>query len=214
MKAIVMLADLKASRKKEDRDAVGRRIRESLRKVSEQFEDDLVTEFDIQRGIDEFGGIVKETAPSGELLLELWKELHPHAVRISLAEGTLDVVPDADSPSIHEFDGPAFHVASEALDSMDKEGKLVSMRLEGQPPDSDLEDVANLIYFHILDWTPRQLEIYEAYTEMNSQSEVAERFGISQPTVSETLQNVRTKFMQKASDRMAGRINETFGGPA
>lgn len=214
MRAIVLLADLKESRKKEGRDAVGQQVRGSLREISERFDEHLVTALEPQRGIDEFGGILEETAPCGPILLELWKALHPHAVRFSLAGGRLDVVPETAAPSIHAFDGPAFHVASEALDAMDNEGKLVALNAQNREPDRVVEDLANLVYFRLLDWTPRQLEVYEAYTEMGSQSRVAEHFGVSQPTVSGILQNVRTTFMRKILDRTAARINEAVGGPA
>lgn len=211
MRAIVLLADLKASRKKEGRDALGRQIRESIQEINEQSQDYLVTPFGIQRGIDEFGGIIQPAAPTGHILVDFWKALHPHEVRFSLSKGELDVVPE-ENPSVHEFDGPAFHSASEALSKMDKAGKLVSLEIESQEPAPQLEDTANLLYFQILDWTPHQLEVYEAYAEKESQAEVAELFGISQPTVSETLQKVRTKFMRTALDRMADQLRQRFGG--
>lgn len=81
MRAIVILADVKASRKKESRESVGRDIRASLGEVSENFRDNLVTSFDLQRGIDEFGAVLEGTAPAGEILARLWRALHPHAVR-------------------------------------------------------------------------------------------------------------------------------------
>lgn len=212
MRAIVILGDLKASRRKESRETVGRKIRASLEGISERFEEYLVTDFDIQRGIDEFGGVLKAGAASGEILVELWKALHPHAVRFSLVEGPLDVVPQARSPSIHEFDGPALHVASEALDTMDREGKLVNMERDGRQVDPSLIDVANLLYFQLLDWTPHQLEVYEAYGRMESQAEVADHFAISQPTVSEILQKVRSRFMRRAFEDWRKRVREAFGG--
>lgn len=212
MRAIVLLADLKESRKKEGRNAVGQQVRESLRDVSERFDEHLVTAFELQRGIDEFGGVLEETAPCGQILVDLWKALHPHAVRFSLAEGSLDVVPDTADPSIHAFDGPALHLASESLDDMDSEGKLVTINAADRELDPTVDDLANLLYFRLLDWTPRQLEVYEAYSDMGSQARVAAHFGITQPTVSETLQSVRTTFMRKALDRAAGKISETIGG--
>lgn len=214
MIAIVLLADLKESRKKEGRDAVGQRIREGLGTVSRRFEDHLVTAFDVQRGIDEFGGVIETDAPSGEVLLELWKTLHPHEVRFSLARGSLDVVPQTSNPSVHEFDGPALHAAAEALDAMDREGKLVSLTLEDRETDPVLEDLANLLYFQVLDWTSHQLEVYEAYRREGSQAEVADHFGISQPTVSEILGNVRSRFVAGAFEHFTERISETLGGPA
>lgn len=207
MEATVVLSDLRGSRKKADRPELGGMIAEGLERLSARFSRHLVAPFEPQRGIDEFGAILSTDAPAGEILLELFKHLHPHEARFALVRGQLDVVPPPGKRSIHRFDGPAFHAATAALEDIDQQGRLVTVCREDRPVDATRTTLVNLVYFQLLDWTPHQMEIYEAYEELGMQAEVAERFDITQPTVSRTLQAIRARFMQQATKTMCRNVD-------
>jgi len=210
--ALVLLADLKRSRSKPDRDQVGENVRSTLREANEQHGDDQVARFATLRGIDEFGGILSPSAPVGSILWRLWTGIHPHPARFALVRGTLDIVPPEDERSLQRFDGPAIHDASEALETMDREGALVRVLHNGRRIDGPVERLVNLLYFHLLEWTPHRLEVYQAYQELGSQEEVADRFDVTQPTVSESLKAVRARYVTGTRRLIEDALARELGG--
>lgn len=186
---VVVLCDVRGSRRLPDRAAFVRGLESTLERVNRNA-DPLLGTFDLQAGLDEFAGVVRP-GRAGPLLLELWEELHPVEVRFAVARGELDVVPESDGegpPGAAGFDGPAFHRADGLLDRLRGGDRLVAIHTgAGEREDRLLTALGDLLYGRILGWTERQVEVARAYRRAGSQAAVGRELGVSQPTVSRTL---------------------------
>lgn len=199
MRAVVLLADVRASRDLEGRQDLSEEMRRQLHDVNQRHESAFLAPLEFQKGVDELGAVLEADAEGARVLTEAWIALHPVEARFSLVYGELDVVPEGEESSVRLFDGPAIHEASRSIEEMKRTGALVELRLrrDGRS-DRRLSLLGSLLYLRILEWTPRQLELYLAYRRMGSQKEVADHFGISQPSVSEALVKARASFVDRA----------------
>ncbi len=203
MEGIVVLGDIKGSRALPNRQLVSLKFRNALREINAAAKGHLVADFRMQKGVDEFAGILRADANPSRILLHLCQALHPAAARFAVVRGQLDVVPGKAKTNVSDYDGPAFHVAARLLTEADSQDRLISYRVARDPDRDDiLMIIANLVYFHWLNWTPRQLELFRAYRLMGLQEKVAQEFGITQPTVSLALSPLRPTFMFIAENHL------------
>lgn len=217
MEAVVLLADVKGSRRMDERDAWADRLRDTLGALNRTYSRSLEGRFEVQKGVDEFGAVLRVGAPVGNVLVRLWCDLHPIPVRISLVKGELDVAPSPQTPrrrlpSVTRFDGPAFHAAADGLARVEKEGGYLALRLNQSHLDEMLAHYANLAYLHLLRATPRQKELLLAYEEMGSQVKVAQTHGISQPAVSEALAATHARTLLPALALLRSMLNAPEDG--
>lgn len=215
MRAVVLLADVRGSRELEGRQDLSREMRRQLQEVNQRHESAFVAPLEFQKGVDELGAVLEAGSEGARVLTEAWIALHPVEARFSLVYGELDVVPEGEETSIRLFDGPAIHEASRSIEEMKRTGTLVDLRM-GSDDRSDrrLSLLASLLYLRILEWTPRQLELYLAYRRMGSQKEVADHFEIAQPSVSEALAKARASFVDRALEFFIEDAGEAFQGAA
>ena len=217
MQAVVVLGDVKGSRRLQRRPAVAAKVRTGLADLNRAHRAALRGAFDVQKGIDEFGGVVRPGADLGGLLLDAWERFHPIAVRFAVVRGDLDVAPAAPArrlPSVRYFDGPAFHEAAQALDRARRQERLVELRLGGDPALEALTaELANALYLHVLAWTPRQLQVVRAYRAAGNQEAVGRRLRIAQSTVSWALRRTHARAVGPGFVRLRDSLNALARGP-
>lgn len=208
--AVVVLSDVRASRKLEDRAAFADRLEAVLGEINARAHG-LVGRFVAQAGIDEFTGVV-EPGHAGGVLRELWHRLHPVPVRYSVVMGRLDVVPSSDDgglPPTSGFDGPAFHRAAELLRNLRAERRLVTVRASPRDRENHLlSHLGDMVYGHVLDCTERQMEVALAALEAGSQQEAADGLGVGQSTVSRTLAAIKYSRWRNALDAFSDTLDE------
>lgn len=188
VRGIVLLSDVQASRSIEDRAAFADRLDELLAAANDRPEG-VLGAFERQAGLDEFAGVLPP-GPVADLLIRMWLELHPVAVRFALVLDTLDVVPEEEAgrPGASRYDGPAFHRASALLEEARSGPDLTAVRVAGEErTDRLLTALANALYGSILEWTDRQAEVVRTYRSAGSQQKAADVLGVEQSTVSRSL---------------------------
>lgn len=210
---IVVLADVKGSRRRADRARLARRLPEALRELNRVHRGHIRGRFEVQKGIDEFGGVLQVDAPLGKLVSRLWFALHPVPVRLAIVQGVLDVtpVPKRTLPNVRAFDGPAFHVAAQGLDELRAKDRFVFLR-PGDAVTELWEAFGDALYLHLLGWTPRQVTIVNAYRSTGSQAKVGRKLGISQPAVSDALHRAHARTLFPAIDILEARLQLRPGG--
>lgn len=188
--AIALLADVVGSTNLSDRQMLAGRLQPLFQTLNSRFANSLMGAFDVEKGIDEFGALLRSTDCLADILVALWLPLHPYQVRVSLAFGLVDVNPDDASapPSVRLFDGPVFHKAADGLEWLEKRSYLVQVQLSAdEATNKTLTYYANLLYSVLLCLKKKQVLALTYHMEHPLQSEVAARLGVSQPAVSEML---------------------------
>ena len=199
----VVLADVVASREIDDRQAFQERLFEALDVVNDSYSDAIHTEFEIIKGVDEFGGVLRKFAPLYEVLATVLNRIHPVRVRFGIASGDFDV--DTETGSISEMDGWPFHRADELLTATEEDDLYAAVDT-GSPVDSLVSNNLNLLLVAREHLTEHQVAVERAYERHGTQSAVASELDVPQQSVSKTLQradyNRRKLFRETLQDAL------------
>lgn len=180
----VVLADVVGSRDIDDRDAFEARLRTAFDHVNEAEAEYVSTPLTHMKGIDEFGCVLTSAAAVPDLASGLLDRIHPTRVRFAVASGDIDVGDDRET--VAEMDGPAFHRASELLETL-ASNELYAAVDTGKDADGLFAAALNLLLLEREDLTERQVEVILAYERHGTQTEVGEALGLKQQAVSKTL---------------------------
>lgn len=210
MEAVALLSDVKGSRTLQSRQPFFEDLRKDLAALNQTYDGSIIAPLEFQKGLDELGAILRPGGDIGSLLVDLWLAFHPIEARFALVQGPLDIAPSTEEASVHLYDGPALHAASEAIASMKQADQPIHLGSEEGDQDEHASLFASLLYLNILDWTPRQLEVFEAHREGQQQTEIADLFGITQPTVSELLSKTRARFTSVALEAFIEDARDLF----
>lgn len=204
----VVLGDVVASREIDDREAFRDTIEAALDAINERYADDVVGEFTFLKGVDEIAGVIQDPRNLYRILRDVVSAARPGAIRFAVVHGEIDV--GAEGSDVGEMDGPAFHRADEALIEVAEADLYVSF--SGRRPAFDplIEASINLLLVVREDWTDRQRAMVAAYEETGTQADVANRFGVSQQTVSATLRRADWPRLS----RIEGDVNAALDGYA
>ncbi len=196
-----VVADLEGSRHILNREGFAKRLEEVLTELGQGAEagkNEWIAPLESTRGLDELSGAVLKPGPALRAYFHLNRSLWPHRFRFALGRGRIDV--GLESGQAGSMDGPAFHLAADALDRAKKEGKPLAIAARGAP-DSALalaESCAGLHASCVLAWTPRQAAVVSAWLRTRNQKSVAASLGVTQSTISEILAKARLKTIMKA----------------
>lgn len=180
---VVVLGDVVGSRDLEDRAAFADRVRTVVDDVNRTFADDLVAEFAMLKGIDEFVGVLSSVAPLYRVVDAIGRGVAPVEARVVAVTGEIDVSAD-DATGL---DGPAFHEADELLGELERRDLFVDVAVDDGAFDALVAGEMNALHLLKRRWTDRQREVVEHYRETGTQTATANALGVSQQTVSDVL---------------------------
>lgn len=181
----VVLADVVGSRDIDDRPAFQQRLLEALDDVNDLYGDAVHTDFEIIKGVDEFGGVLGQLAPIYEVLATVLNRIHPVRVRFGIASGEFDV--DAETASVSEMDGRPFHRADELLAAAEAD-ELYAGIDTGSPVDPLVSNNLNLLLVAREHLTEHQVTVERAYERHGTQAAAAAELDVPQQSVSKALQ--------------------------
>jgi DNA-binding phage protein len=198
----VLLGDVVRSREVDDRAAFRRRLERACERASRH--DEVHAPFDVLKGIDEIGGVLSAGTSIWSVVRSLTDELHPQQVRLALVSDEIDV--GVETGDVSKMDGPAFHRASELLETVERSNLLFDMQTGRRPLDAAVADELNLLLLLRHEWTERQREVVASYRRHGTQSEVAEDLDVSQQAVSKSLRSASWPTIRTIEER----LNETL----
>lgn len=194
---VALIGDIRGSRELEDRADVQDRFRELVGRLNEELlSGELAPEVATDAGRplasrltvtagDEFQGLLADGHATVRAAVAATDRFEPAGLRFGLGRGTLAT--DLNEEQAIGMDGPCFHRAREALKAARTDEAWI--RVAGWP--GGLDRHANRLFDLVQavreDWTDRQAEFARALQAAGSQQRVAERFGVSKSTVSESL---------------------------
>lgn len=199
-KRCVVLGDVVESRDIPDREAFHERLLSACARVNDAYEGTIVAGFTLQKGVDEFGGVLESPARVYDVVDTIARHVHPEEVRFAVCWGAVDVAPDAND--VQRMDGPAFHRADELQQSIADTPFRFAMDLQDPPLDTTLADEINLLLLRKAEWTTRQHRVAARYDDLESQAAVADELDISQPAVSQALSRANYRVLREIEDRL------------
>lgn len=203
MRGYVLLGDVVGSRDIPEREAFQRRLETVCEAATDDHQDAFQARLDLLVGLDEVGGVLTTVEPLYDVLTSVYDGIDPHRIRFVCVEGEIDVGWEAGD--VREMDGPAFHVADETLERIEREALWFDMvtddggraQLFGA-----IAGVINPILYLRREMTDHQREIAAAYEQLGTQVAVAEEFDVSQQAVSKAMAGSNWPMLRTLEDRI------------
>lgn len=190
-KFYVLLGDVISSRRISDRERFQNQFEEILEKINATYVEDIFADFKILKGIDEIGGVLSTMSNIYKIINEMLEQLHPNLIRFVLIFDYIDT--GMESFDISKMDGPAFHKASDTMNTLKKSKLLFEMSVSDKMIDTAIIGQINLILLTKKNWSLKQHQIVREYKSTHNQDDVAKKLGITQQAVSKTLNKVMWK---------------------
>lgn len=209
---VAVIGDIKGSRKLSDRAACQMRLEKVLNDINERYASSIASRLTITIG-DEFQGLFADGAPVMDVIAQIAYWMQPVALRFGIGIGTMTT---AVNPLLSiGADGPAYHLARSAVEAI----KNTEGRNRSAPcsllvfSDSQVDLYVNaslkLLYALSAAWSVRQREIiYDMLLNRDSQTKVAVRHGITQPTVQKILSSGNYYSFQDSYDAIVHFLSE------
>lgn len=176
-----LIGDVVGSRHLENRSKLQRRLLAKTRELNRRLRAPLVGDLALIRG-DEVQGLLRHPDCAVDIVWELSEAIFPARIVFGLGFGSISTDLYAD---VTQIDGPAFHRARSALEEVATDGWLVAHGF-GESEDFVLTTLFTLMQAIRARWTEKQLG-YVREARRRAQKEVAQHFGVSSSTVSESL---------------------------
>lgn len=204
-KLACLTADLIASRDLGERASVQTRLRDAIVSVNRKLGENLAAPFSITVG-DEWQGLAYDVGTCVAADLCFRRLLHPLRFASGIGLGAISTPMAARTG---EMDGPCFHRARAALVAAAKHGASAT----GLQTGDDLfdETVAGYtLLLHLLSdsWTQKQLQVFEVWEQLGTETATAARLGVSQPTVHQSLARSSAKTYVTASRALIRFVSE------
>lgn len=213
---IAIIADIKNSRKIKDRNEVQKKLRRVLEGINQQYHNDTCSRFTITLG-DEFQGLLRNGANTMHIIADIERQMHPIKMRFGIGVG--DIRTEVIKEMSIGADGPVYHNARKAIDILKEDEK----RNQTNPADIRLEvdgaenqavtEMINVILSLMTAikelWSDRQREIiWDMVEHQVSQTDLAKRLGITQPSVQKSLSKGKYYTYKKGMDMVHKALEE------
>lgn len=213
---IAIIADIKDSKKLENRNEVQKKLNEVLEEINNVFYKDIYSKFIITLG-DEFQGLLFNGKNIMKIISKIEREMYPVKLRFGIGIGGMAT--EINMEMSIGADGPAYYMARDAINYL----KAVERRKQTNPVDIRIEIDGNYnkelalmlnTIFSLLtvikeEWSDRQREvIWDMLEHQDNQTDVAKRLNIKQPTVQKSLSKGKYYAYKEALDTIEKVLGE------
>ncbi len=205
-KLYVLLGDVISSSKIRNRKGAQKKLARACKEVNTVYAKDICADFKILKGIDEIGGVLSTMRNIYNIITTILGQLYPNLIRFVLVFDYIDTA--IDTGDIAKMDGSAFHKASDIMPVLKKSKLMFDMRVGDKMLDNCIAGQVNLILLLKKNWSTKQNRIVREYEKTKNQDEVAKKLGITQQSVSNTL----NRSMWKEIKSIEEKLNNTLIG--
>lgn len=186
---LVLIADIRDSRRLPDRQATQARLHEVLMQLNTAAPDRLASPYTITLG-DEFQTVLLRGDTVFADIVYVMSAMHPVTLRFALATGTLDTPINPDQAI--GMDGPAFHAARKAIEHLKTtDGVLAIVHGDSEAGDALLDDLLDdlvegslgLLNHHLRKWKPSRLAVLSGLLNDMGVPTIARHLGMSEQAV-------------------------------
>ena len=203
-KLYVISGDVISSRRIRDKEAFQKKLEGICAGVNTAHAGDIYAGFKIIKGIDEIEGVLLNISGIYEIIASILEQLYPDSMRFAVALDYIDTA--VETRDTAKMDGPAFHKASDIMDTLKKSGLMFEISTGDEIMDTMISGEINLILLLKKKWSPKQHRVVSEYKKSGNQYEAAKALGITQQAVSKAL----ARSMWKEIGGIEGRLNSVL----
>ena len=201
-----MLGDVKKSRKIQDRGKFQDNLVQACNEVNEKYSADIEADFEIYKGLDEVGGVLKTLSSCYRILLLFNERLFPEKIRFSMVFG--DITLTEHGKDVRRMDGSAFLVAAYNIAELKKTRRLVRFQVADNMTDSLIEGEINLLLWRRNSWTSHTRNVINDFVTLKSEKEVAKKYQVTSQAISDVLTRVKWKDMVKIEHDLNAALSQ------
>jgi SatD family (SatD) len=191
----VILGDVISSKTLKNRAQFQEKLIQACEHINKTYNKDLYAKFDIIKGTDEIGAVLKEITHLYQIITEISGIIGLNRMRFVLIKGEIDI--GLNLHEISRMDGPAFHQAASMMQELKKEKLIFKMSTADYIFDTLVTNTINLIHLLKKNWSTKKWEIISEYEKFRDQKTVASKFNIKQQDVSYHLNSSHFKEIKK-----------------
>jgi len=193
---IAISGDLVGSRKAINRTQLAEKIDHVIAGLIEPFSAHWLAPPMLTRGLDELSAAMDSLLPVFDFGVALNEALWPHRFRLGVGVGLVDI--GLETRVAARLDGPAFHLAAEALAEARRTHRPLIIRHPAADPVLvlSLEALAEAHAALVEGWTPAAARHVPLMRSFGHQVSVAATMGVSQQVVSRTLGRARYRTLR------------------
>lgn len=212
---IAIIGDIKDSKKINNRNEVQKKLIKVLDQINEKYNEDISSNFIVTLG-DEFQGLLCNGANTMQIIFEIERRMYPVKLRfgVGIGEISTDIIREMSIGA----DGPGYYNARTAIEILKNDEKRnqtnpADIRFEitgdNQASTTMINIILSLMTVIKETWTERQREIiWDMMEHQDSQSDVARRLSIKQPTVQKSLSKGKYYAYKDAFDTIGQALKE------
>lgn len=207
---VALIGDIRGSRELEDRNEAQMEFKQVVDSLNHDIPtDSIASRFTVTTG-DEFQVLLRNAFDAVEAAVLASDRFHPARLRFGIGRGELDTAVNPNQAI--GMDGPCFHRAREAV-KLAREDEAW-LRVSGWSKDLDrhVNSMFDVVQCLREDWTDRQAQFAKALKQEGTQKEVADRYGVSKSTVSESLSAGHVHEVRRAENSLAGLLQDIQTG--
>jgi len=204
MKYIIMIGDIIASKEISDRINFQKKFKDVLIKPNRSFHNSMISPLTLTIG-DEFQAVLWEATYMFNIMDMIEREVPSVSLRYGIGLGTIDT--EINPESAIGMDGPAFHFARMAVETARKDGKIYQFGCEDRILTDRINVMTGWLDITMKKWTPQRKEIFYRYNENKTQKEIAGMMGISQPAVSQNINDKTFKHVSVTRQVIENELN-------
>ncbi|NLA71847.1 MAG: hypothetical protein GX850_05460 [Clostridiaceae bacterium] len=212
---IALIGDMKDSKTIKNRDAVQEKLKSVLFKINSKYLENIASKLTITLG-DEFQGLLYSGANIMSIIGEVERTMYP--VRIRFGIGVGEISTDIDPELAIGADGSCYHKAREAIEFLKQNERRnqaieADIRLGVEDGQQTAEDLVNTVLSLMAvikhSWSDRQRQtIWDMLEHQDSQTNAAQRLGITQSSVQKNLANGNYYSYQEALSSVKAILSE------
>ena len=206
MKRFVMLGDVRKSRNIQERGGFQDKLVQACNEVNEKYSADIEGNFEIYKGLDEVGGVLKNLSNCYRILLLFNERLFPEKIRFSMVFG--DITQTENGKDVRRMDGSAFLVAAYNIAVLKKTRRLVRFQVADTMTDSLIDGEINLLLWRRNSWTSHTRNVINDFVILKSEKEVAKKYEVTSQAISDVLTRVKWKDMVKIEHDLNAALSE------
>ncbi|MEJ2055088.1 MAG: SatD family protein [Calditrichaceae bacterium] len=204
MEYIVLIGDIIASKEISNRLNFQKKFTDVLVKPNRTFHNSMISPLTLTIG-DEFQAVLWEAAYMFNIMGMIERDIPSVALRYGVGLGTIDT--EINSESAIGMDGPAFHFARTAVEIARKEGKIFHFGCDDDVVTERINVMLGWLDITLKKWTPQRKEIFYQYNEKKTQKEIARMMGITQPAVSQNINDSAFKQVAATQNVIEKELN-------
>lgn len=207
---VALIGDIRGSREIDDREGAQKEFKRVVASLNEQLPSSSVASpFTVTAG-DEFQVLLTDAADAVEAAVSASDRFDRAGLRFGIGRGELHTEVNPDQAI--GMDGPCFYRAREAIESAEKDGAWLRVAGWSEDLDTRINAMFDLVQCVREDWTDRQAEFALALKEEGTQTLVADRYGVSKSTVSESLSAGHVHEVRDAEQSLGEWLQATLAG--